>query len=208
MRDFDGEPIRDYDGDHTEKSIDEQVIDLVERRTKLADFDLKMGHLDVDQLAEITGVYLRDIQKAVFMADPIVLETVLRSAEEWGMDINNLLWTPWLGGHTLLSWICRNHHNHDKDVSLKMADTVMKHMTNIDCINTLDGYKTPLIYAIESGDVDLVKLVVSYKPDFDIKMRNGKTAIWLVMELYGKNSLMMTTIGLALFELEHGPLNP
>lgn len=113
---------------------------------------------------------------AIYFDKEDVLEYALTRYE----DINNRVYSDEYG-LTLLTYAC-------KLSNIKLARILLEHGINVNgCQSLCDTYKVyPIMEAIANNNIELVKLLLEYHADLDIKDSNGNTPLALAKEMDAK----------------------
>ena len=103
-------------------------------------------------------------------------EDVLKYALTQYKDINDRVYSDEYG-LTLLTYAC-------KLSNVKLAHILLEHGINVNgCQSLCDTYKVyPIMEAIANNNIELVKLLLEYHADLDIKDSNGSTPLALAKE--------------------------
>ena len=107
-------------------------------------------------------------------------EDVLKYALTRYKDINDRVYSDEYG-LTLLTYAC-------KLSNVKLAHILLEHGINVNgCQSPCDTYKVyPIMEAIANNNIELVKLLLEYHADLDIKDSNGSTPLALAKETGAK----------------------
>ena len=110
---------------------------------------------------------------AIYFDKEDVLEYALTRYE----DINNRVYSDEYG-LTLLTYAC-------KLSNIKLARILLEHGINVNGYQSpYDTYKVyPIMEAIANNNIELVKLLLEYHADLDIKDSNGNTPLALAKEM-------------------------
>ena len=113
---------------------------------------------------------------AIYFDKEDVLEYALTRYE----DINNRIYSDEYG-LTLLTYAC-------KLSNIKLARILLEHGINVNGYQSpYDTYKVyPIMEAIANNNIELVKLLLEYHADLDIKDSNGNTPLALAKEMDAK----------------------
>ncbi len=113
---------------------------------------------------------------AIYFDKEDVLEYALTRYE----DINNRVYSDEYG-LTLLTYAC-------KLSNIKLARILLEHGINVNGYQSpCDTYKVyPIMEAIANNNIELVKLLLEYHADLDIKDSNGNTPLALAKEMDAK----------------------
>ncbi|MDO3390280.1 MULTISPECIES: ankyrin repeat domain-containing protein [Bacteroides] len=113
---------------------------------------------------------------AIYFDKEDVLEYALTRYE----DINNRVYSDEYG-LTLLTYAC-------KLSNIKLARILLEHGINVNGYQSpYDTYKVyPIMEAIANNNIELVKLLLEYHADLDIKDSNGNTPLALAKEMDAK----------------------
>ena len=113
---------------------------------------------------------------AIYFDKEDVLEYALTRYE----DINNRVYSDEYG-LTLLTYAC-------KLSNIKLACILLEHGINVNGYQSpYDTYKVyPIMEAIANNNIELVKLLLEYHADLDIKDSNGNTPLALAKEMDAK----------------------
>ena len=107
-------------------------------------------------------------------------EDILKYALTRYKDVNDRVYSDEYG-LTLLTYAC-------KLSNVKLARILLEHGINVNgCQSPYDTYKVyPIMEAIANNNIELVKLLLEYHADFDIKDSNGNTPLALAKEIDAK----------------------
>ena len=107
-------------------------------------------------------------------------EDVLKYALTRYKDINDRVYSDEYG-LTLLTYAC-------KLSNVKLAHILLEHGINVNgCQSPCDTYRVyPIMEAIANNNIELVKLLLEYHADLDIKDSNGSTPLALAKETGAK----------------------
>ena len=107
-------------------------------------------------------------------------EDILKYALTRYKDVNDRVYSDEYG-LTLLTYAC-------KLSNVKLARILLEHGINVNgCQSPYDTYKVyPIMEAIANNNIELVKLLLEYHADLDIKDSNGNTPLALAKEMDAK----------------------
>ncbi|WP_412913902.1 ankyrin repeat domain-containing protein [Alistipes putredinis] len=132
------------------------------------------------QLFSLTIIKISSLLLDSVFKDFIVFSTFIKYALTQYKDINDRVYSDEYG-LTLLTYAC-------KLSNVKLAHILLEHGINVNGYQSpCDTYKVyPIMEAIANNNIELVKLLLEYHADLDIKDSNGSTTLDLAKETGAK----------------------